>query len=149
MRALSELDLQLDRAVLAVRIGGAVHRHYRYASDLEVVAKSDDQTAIKTIVDDDTGLTVAYLLASTPRLRPTLVVGEEHIYQIDADGRVTIGEIETKHRHDEHAEWRRPDAASYWVVDGLDGTGNFERQALPIYCTSLAYVHHGQVQVGA
>lgn len=34
-----------------------------------------------------------------------------------------------------------------WVVDPIDGTANFVR-GVPHFCTSIAYVEHGRVQVG-
>lgn len=40
------------------------------------------------------------------------------------------------------------DAQRLWIVDPVDGTANFARH-IPHCCISLAFMHHGQTQVGA
>jgi myo-inositol-1(or 4)-monophosphatase len=40
------------------------------------------------------------------------------------------------------------DKNQFWIVDPLDGTRNFAR-GIPVFCTMLAFVKHGRIEVGA
>ena len=62
----------------------------------------------------------------------------------------TIGERFPEHRivSEESLATENVLQPAVWIVDPLDGTNNFSH-SIPLYCVSIAFATHGQVQVAA
>jgi myo-inositol-1(or 4)-monophosphatase len=137
---------RLDTAVAASRAAGAVlreHLQHLASGTLAIEAKTDDP--LNLVSDVDRGSQAAAVQAIAQAFAPAWIVGEEALVQIHPDRTTTelpaLG-------HDEQRRWARPDLASYWLIDGLDGTANYLRGLRP-FCAAVAYVENGRLAVSA
>lgn len=140
-----ETHLRQCREIASKAVRAAAAAHVSYRQQLATSSSDGERAALATRVDLEARALATFAISRAAPSLPTAVYSETSVVTIGESGEIVSS---SENGHQEDGTWRGPRHDSYWLVDGLDGVAGF-RRGLPFFSATIAYVEHGEVQVGA